>query len=380
MDKRKISALILLDLSAAFDTIDHSILLTRLSRTFGLSGTALSLLTSYLSGRTQSISVNSHLSDPSPLLTGVPQGSVLGPLLFSLYTTPISFIFTNTPVSFHLYADDTQLYISFSSCDSAYNLSLLSSTLDEVYSWLISNRLSVNPTKTEYLLLGTPQQRAKLTSSSLTFHGQQLTPSTQVRNLGVVFDPDLSYQNHISKICSTSFYHIRQIRQIRSSLDTNSTILLANALVSSQLDYCNSLYYGLPTSSINRLQRVQNALARVVYPNIKRNCHITPTLRRLHWLPVSERIKFKIAFLTFKTLKVNQPSYLSNLLTPYTPTRNLRSSDLNLLSPPDVRSANGRRSFLYAAPTIWNSLPVSLRNCSSLDTFHAKLKTILFPP
>ena len=380
IDKRKISALVLLDLSAAFDTIDLSILLTRLPRTFGISGTALSLLTSYLSGRTQCVSVNSHLCDPSPLLTGIPQGSVLGPLLFSLYTSPVSFIFENIPVSFHLYADDTQLYISFSSSDSAYSLTLLSSTLDKVYLWFTSNRLSVNSTKTEYLLIGTPHQREKVSSSSVFFHGQQLTPSSQVRNLGVLFDPELSYQHHISKICSTSFYHMRQIRQIRSSLDTNTTIVLANAHVSSQLDYCNSLYYGLPSSSINRLQKVQNALARIVYPNIKRNCHITPTLRRLHWLPISKRITFKIAFLTFKTLKVQQPSYLLNLLTPYIPTRNLRSSNLNLLSIPDVRSANGRRSFLYAAPTIWNSLPVSLRNCSSPNTFHAKLKTFLFPP
>ena len=257
---------------------------------------------------------------------------------------------------------------------------MLSSTLDKVYFWLTSNRLSVNPTKTEYLLVGTAQQRAKLTSSSLVFQGQQLTPSTQVRNLGVLFDPDLSYHKHISKICSTSFYHIRQLRQIRSSLDTNSTILLANALVSSQLDYCNSLFYGLPSSSINRLQRIQNALARVVYPNIKRNSHITPTLHKLHWLPVSKRITFKIAFLTFKTIHSQQPSYLNSLLTPYLPTRNLRSSNLNLLSTPDIRSANGRRSFSYAAPTIWNSLPLSLRNCSSIDTFHANLKTFLFPP
>ncbi|MDW0252368.1 MAG: reverse transcriptase family protein, partial [Nitrososphaeraceae archaeon] len=127
-DQQKVSALVLLDLSAAFDTIDHSILLNRLNSMFGISGTALSLLSSYLSNRTQHVTIDSQSSDPIPVTTGVPQGSVLGPLLFSLYTSPISFIFSNIPVSFHLYADDTQLYISFSSCDSSASLSILSST------------------------------------------------------------------------------------------------------------------------------------------------------------------------------------------------------------------------------------------------------------
>jgi hypothetical protein len=255
MNKQKLSALVLLDLSAAFDTIDHNILLARLSSTFGISGSALSLLSSYLLDRSQSVSINSHCTPPSPMETGVPQGSVLGPLLFCLYTTPLSYIFSNSSVSFHLYADDTQLYISFSSSGSHDSLASLSSTLDSVYTWLTTNRLSVNPSKTEYLIIGTWQQRAKLTSSSLIFNGTPLTPTDSARNLGVIFDQDLSMKKHISSICQTSFYHIRQLRQVRSSLDTNSTMILANSLVSTKLDYCNSLFYGLPASSLNRLQK-----------------------------------------------------------------------------------------------------------------------------
>ena len=339
INTQKVSALILLDLSAAFDTIDHNILLTRLQSNFGISGTALSLLSSYLTNRSQSVLIGNHSSSSSPLLTGVPQGSVLGPLLFCLYTSPLSHIFSNSPVSYHLYADDTQLYISFSSSDSAYNLTVLSSTLDSVYSWFTLNRLSVNPSKTEFLLVGTPQQRSKLTATSVSFCGTVLTPSDSCRNLGVVFDSDLSFKKHISNVCRLSFYHIRQLRQIRSSLYTNSAIILSNALVSSKLDYCNSLYYKLPACSINRLQVVQNALARVVVPFVKRSHHMSPTLRHLHWLPIKQRIDYKIASLTFKTLHFNQPSYLAELFITETP-RSLRSFSQHKLKIPLLSSLN----------------------------------------
>src|SRR5437899_1831577 len=129
ISQHKLSALVLLDLSAAFDTIDHNILLSRLTSNFGISGSAFSLITSYLSNRSQSVSIQSHLSHSAPISTGVPQGSVLGPLLFCLYTTPLTYLFSNSPVSYHLYADDTQLYISFSSSDSPSHLSILSSSL-----------------------------------------------------------------------------------------------------------------------------------------------------------------------------------------------------------------------------------------------------------
>ena len=380
INKQRVSALILLDLSAAFDTIDHSILLTRLANNFGLTDTALSLLSSYLHNRAQSVSISSHISQPSLLLTGVPQGSVLGPLLFCLYTTPLSYIFSDSSVAYHFYADDTQLYISFSGSQATNSLLNLSSTLDSVHSWLTSNRLSVNPAKTEYLLIGTPQQRAKVTSSSILFCGNALTPVTKCRNLGVIFDSDLTFKSHISSICSSSFYHIRRLRQIRSSLNTDSAIVLANSLVTSKLDYCNSLFYDLPATSLDRLQTVQNVLARVVVPTVKRFDHISPTLVKLHWLPIRKRITYKIASLTFKTLTYKQPTYLFSLLTPYSPVRSLRSSCKHLLTIPNVRSVQSRRSFAFAAPTIWNALPDHLRSCTCHSSFHSGLKTYLFPP
>jgi hypothetical protein len=381
-ERQKVTALVLLDLSAAFDTIDHSILISRLSTTFGITGSALNLISSYLLDRTQSVSIGpSHdQSAPSPLSTGVPQGSVLGPLLFCLYTTPLASIFARSSITPHFYADDTQLYISFSAADITNSLLELSAALDLTHSWLTSNRLTVNPSKTEFLLIGTPQQRSKVVSPSISFQGAILKPSADARNLGVIFDSSLSYTKHISNICSTSFYHIRQLRQVRASLDLNSSIILANALVSSKLDYCNSLYYNLPRSAKNRLQRVQNSLARAIVPSTRYTDHITPTLRKLHWLPIDKRIDFKIAALTYKTLNYHQPAYLFELLHPDTPSYSLRSATKNFLKIPYMKSEIGRRSFSFAAPTVWNSLPLSIRESPSLDLFLSRLKTHLFPP
>src|SRR5437899_6800252 len=168
MDNRKVSALILLDLSAAFDTIDHHILISRLSSYFGISGIALQLLTSYLSNRTQTLSIDSQFTLPSPLTTGIPQGSVLGPLLFTLYTTPLSNTLQKSGTHFHFYADDTQLYISFPPALSHTPLALLSSTLDLVHTWFTTNRLCLNPSKTEFIIIGSPCQRSKLSSTAVS--------------------------------------------------------------------------------------------------------------------------------------------------------------------------------------------------------------------
>ena len=146
------------------------------------------------------------------------------------------------------------------------------------------------------------------------------------------------------------------------------------------LDYCNALFYNLPNASLNRLQLVQNSLARAVDQSVKRSEHISPILTKLHWLPVKQRIKFKIATITFKTLQNKQPSYLSDLLQYHIPTRSLRSSSQQLLDVPFIKSALGRRSFSYSAPHIWNRVPLSLHTTKSLSFFKSQLKTFLFPP
>jgi hypothetical protein len=228
------------------------------------------------------------------------------------------------------------------------------------------------------LLIGTVQQRAKIYSALLSFSGSLLSPSDSARNLGVIFDSNLSLSKQISSVCQRSYHSIRLLRQIRSSLDLKTAILVANSLTSSNLDYCNSLYHSLPNSSLHRLQLVQNSLARAVL-DLKFHDHISPALHTLHWLPIHQRIKFKICLLTYKSLHNDAPPYLSNLLNPYNPPRTLRSSNTSLLSIPLMKSCSGRRSFSYSAPSLWNSLPLHVRLSPTLLSFRASLKTHLYP-
>src|SRR5207245_1811430 len=159
---------------------------------------------------------------------------------------PLCYIFSNSSVSFHLYADGTQLYISFSSSDSVSNLNTLSSTLDSVYTWFSSNRLSVNPSKIEYLLRGNPQQRSKLVSSLIFFRGNILTSSDKCSNLSVIFDCDLTFKITFLKYVAHPLITFVNSAKILASLDTDSSILFANSLASSKLDYCSFHFYNHP--------------------------------------------------------------------------------------------------------------------------------------
>ena len=230
MDDGRVTALTLLDLSAAFDTIDHTILLRRLGNWFGVSGKALDWFKSYLTGRSQKIKLGNCLSSRSDLSFGVPQGSVLDPLLFTLYTTPLSSLVSGHAIP-HLYADDSQLYLSFSSGDSAAALNGLQSFSAPVQSWMSTNKLKLNPHKTEFLLIGNE------------LLGVETYPAKSARNPGVIFDKNFNFRSHISAICSSCIYHIRDLRRICRHLDLDSVKLLANALVSSRLDYCNSFVW-----------------------------------------------------------------------------------------------------------------------------------------
>ena len=205
-----------------------------------------------------------------------------------------------------------------------------------------------------------------------------LASNETVRNLGVIFDPDLSFDLHLKQISRTAFFHLRNISKIRNVLTQKDAEKLVHAFVTSRLDYCNSLLSGSSRKSLKTLQLVQNAAARVLTRTKKRE-HITPVLASLHWLPVKSRIEFKILLLTFKALNNMAPLYLKELVVPYQPTRALRSQNSSLLVIPKVsKSRVGARAFSYQAPHLWNHLPLSVREADTICMFKSRLKTFLF--
>ena len=295
-----------------------------------------------------------------------------------MYTQPIGNIIRKHQMLFHMYADDTQLYKSL--CLS--NLSLLvhctENCIDEVRNWMSVNKLKMNDDKTEVLSCSTKSKLTHLIIDHLNIGDEKVEFSNTVKNLGVVFDRDLSMSSHVNNMCKLSYLELRRLSQIRPFLSNKATMTLASAFILSRLDYCNSILFGVTKAKLSRLQQIQNNAARLVFKKPKKQ-HVTPLLKKLHWLPVTDRIEYKIASLCFKSLNRNGPSYMSDILSYSTPIRELRSSSKQLLSVlrPKLKTY-GERAFTFAGPTIWNSIPISVKNSENFEIFKKKLKTYLF--
>ena len=330
--------------------------------------------------------INGVPSEKRDLLYGVPQGSVLGPLLFITYTITLGRIVRKHGLQFHLYADDTQLYLAFwlsEPMSAEVALTKIQNCVKDIKQWMATHFLKLNEDKTEILVISRDSKITKSINtkiSPVTLGDCVVESKDHVRNLGVVFDSVFDHEKHIKNVCKGAYHQIRNIGMIRKYLDLDATKSLVHAYVTSRLDYCNSLLFGISKDLIYKLQRVQNTAARLITRTRKFD-HITPVLKDLHWLPVEQRIKYKLLLLAYKAQHGQAPKYIADLVVPYVPSRaNLRSKDQFLL---DARihtklKKYGDRSFKKAAATLWNSLPIELRMAKTVNQFKSQLKIHLF--
>ena len=238
--------------------------------------------------------------------------------------------------------------------------------------------LKLNDKKTEMLLISTKQLATKLNCHTLLIGEHQVTPAAVVRNIGVIMDTHASMEAHVNNVSRAAYYHLYNIGRIRCYLSQSAAEQLVHAFITSKLDYCNALLCGLPSLLTQKLQRIQNVAARIV-TRTSRSAHITPVLFALHWLPVCQRIKFKVLMIVFKAKCGTGPAYLQELIQPYRGGRELRSASHHLLNVPFTKSAViSNRAFGVAGPVLWNALPRDIRAITTLTVFKSQLKTHLF--
>ena len=298
-----------------------------------------------------------------------------------MYTSPLADIISRYAINFHLYADDTQLYVTFKTGprssieESSF---VVHNCINEITKWMTVNKLKLNHDKTEVMYITSPRLRDHFAGAPFMVNSTPIDPKTSLRNLGCIMNASGEMRHQINAVCKASYFHLRNISRIRKMLTDDAAATLIHAFITARLDSCNSLLVGCTQQQIGKLQRVQNAAARVLARKTKRDS-ITTILKTLHWLPVRQRCLYKLLIITHKCIHGDAPIYLRELLIKHQPSRTLRSADQHLLVEKRTKTKTfGDRAFSAAAAREWNKLPLSLRESENFEHFKRILKTHLF--
>ena len=372
-DKKQATVLLLLDLSAAFDTVDQDKLLSILENEIGITGIAYTWFESYLRGRTQRVKVNNCYSEVTSLDYGLTQGSVLGPPLFNIYVRPFYSFVHALQFNVEGFADDHQLFKHFFPMFQTQVLSSeINNCLKAVSEWMSTFFLKLNKSKTKILVLGPFSVLSEIEIHGMFMEDQCIRFVTSAKNLGVWLDENLDFKVHIRKVVSSCFMVIRDISKIKKFLPQESLCIVVCSLVLSILDYCNALYYNLNASEIKMLQSVQNAAIRLISGGHKYDRKsITPLFEKHHWLRIRERIVFKLCLLVHKCVLGIAPESLKDKIVP------LPHQRTHKLLEKKFESDYGKRSFSCAGPKLWNNLPASIRTEKDTTKFKKSLKSYL---
>ena len=372
-DKKIPSVLILLDLSAAFDTVDLNKMLYIFKYDIGIDRPALAWFKSFLIGRKQVVMINSSISDSCELHFGVPQGSVLGPILFSIYTRGLYALFDSSNFSIAGFADDNQLARQFLiKMQSEILGNGIVNCMDSILQWMRDHFLSLNPEKTKILIIASPDIQKQITVRGVFYQSMCIRFVESAKNLGVLLDDTLSMDKQICKVVKSCFCVIKKLSDIKKFLSKDKLRTLVSTHILSRLDYCNSLYVGLSSHTVRSLQRVQNSALRLVYKNtIPHFTSLEEHFMDLHWLKINDRIIFKVILLVYNTLHNRGPVVLRSLLQYSNSER-----AMNLIET-RVNGCYGNRAFSHVGPRLWNRLPEHIKNEESLERFKKLLKSYL---
>lgn len=369
------SIIMLLDLSAAFDTVDQRKLLGILEVEIGIKGTALKWFTSFLLNRTQKVKIGDSYSMLTYLLYGVAQGSVLGPPLFNIYIRPLRRYLLVTFFTVFGFADDHQLIKSFLPIFQVHALGEdIQNCFDKITEFMNEFFLKLNSSKTKMLIVMPPSLAREIRIRGTFVDGNCIRFVSSAKNLGFILDQELSFSQQVVKIVKAGYFIIHQLSRIKEflTLQQLKTIICTNVL--SILDYCNALYFGINGDLMNKLQSVQNSAAKLL--RSKSGDHGISTriyTRKCHWLRVRERIVYKMCLQMYKGInQKTSPNWLQNLAVYNTSERTRKLVQL------PFKSNYGRRTFSRTGPRMWNLLPAEVKYQNSIEKFKKALKTFLF--
>ena len=300
--------------SSAFDTIDLPILVHHLHADFGFTDAVLQWFSSYLNDCTHYVSLSNHCSVFAPVHSGIPHGSVLGPILFTMYIKPLSAIIDSHSAVNHSFADDLQLQMSASTDGISERLHSMQSCICDVNAWATANMLKLNDNKTELMLVTSKRTKhLHILPTSITMGIAKIPFKQSVRNLHFTLDCHLTLNAHVCNIFRTCYFELRCLASIRRFLTCTATATLVSAFVLSRIDYCNSLLFGSTYDMTSHSQQIQSYAARVI-SHLTKSSSITTHLKSLHWLPVKVRSTYQIACLCYHCQSSTVPSYVADML------------------------------------------------------------------
>lgn len=373
VDNGKYVGSIYLDLRRAFDLVDHEILLYKL-KLYHFSESAISLFKSYLSNRMQVVQTDNIKSVNLKVLTGVPQGSILGPLLFILYINDLAF--TCPSVDLDLYADDTTLY------KSGYDIpeieSHLQVSLDSISNWCKINNMLIHPSKSKCMLIGSKFKLRKVNALQLMINGSLLENVTSQKVLGILVENTLTWQKQIENVCQNLNSKLNLFKRIKHYLNPHSRMLFYNAYMLPIMDYCCHIWGKDNKTVVAKIDKMQSRICKSIL-DLPIKAHSKDVFIELKILHFSSRCKYHTAVLVYKILHNMSPAYLSESIQLSTNVSySLRSTshrDIVLLSTPHTNYL--KDTFKYYAMTIWNSIPQNIRNISNLHLFKIHFKKYL---